>query len=110
MHLYLLTYISKNSTRLVGNNLYSPVLCKKKKKIFLNDSDGVVLNTTPIFEEPAIAAFKSWFVDKPVTSAGPFDYQIVKREKDSSPEAQEVHSSLDSALKSHGPHSVRPIN
>ncbi|PAV16814.1 UDP-Glycosyltransferase glycogen phosphorylase [Pyrrhoderma noxium] len=26
---------------------------------FFNDSDGVVLNTTPIFEEPAITAFKS---------------------------------------------------
>lgn len=73
---------------------------------FFNDSDGVVLNTTHLFEEPAITAFKSWFKDKPVISAGPFDFPLVKRVRDLSPGAQEVHSFLDSALKTHGPHSV----
>ncbi|KAH8110155.1 UDP-Glycosyltransferase/glycogen phosphorylase [Phellopilus nigrolimitatus] len=73
---------------------------------FFNECDGIVINSTPLFEKPAIEVIQKWFDERPVICPGPFNFPIIHNDKDNSPVALEVDSFLDAALKKHGANSV----
>lgn len=73
---------------------------------FFNESDGAVMNATPIFEGPAIETFKEWFGDRPIICPAPLDFPLIGRQKSDSPVAVAVEAFLDAALQKHGPNSV----
>ncbi|KAH8110135.1 UDP-Glycosyltransferase/glycogen phosphorylase [Phellopilus nigrolimitatus] len=94
---------------------YSPQICFFDRSVsflcapvhtFFKECDGIVINSTPLFEKPAIEAFQKWFGERLVICPGPFDFPIIHNDKDNSPVALEVDSFLDAALKKHGPNSV----
>lgn len=64
------------------------------------------MNSSPLFEGPALDAWQSWFGDRPVVGAGPVDYEIVDYSKDKSPDTLKIINFLDSALEKYGANSV----
>ena len=73
---------------------------------FFAECDGVVMNTTSQLEGPAIEAWKSWFKERPVISAGPTDFEIVDGVQEKSADTLEVTKFLDSMLEKYGSNSV----
>lgn len=71
-----------------------------------NECDGIIQNSTPLLERPALEAWQKWFGDRPVISAGPTDFEIVAHEEDRSPDTIKVIEFMDTALKKYGPNSV----
>ena len=71
------------------------------------ESDGIIMNSTPVLEKEALQAAEGWLVDKPIICPGPFDYPLISKPKsDSSPTKSEVENFLNTALEKHGPRSV----
>lgn len=86
---------------LPSDNLNNCVL-----KRFFSECDGVILNANADFEQPAIDAWKSWFIEKPVISPGPTEFPLTEFEKNPSSSNPEVTKFLDAALEKHGERSV----
>lgn len=66
----------------------------------------MILNANANFEQPAIDAWKSWFIEKPVISPGPTDFPLTEIEKKPTISNPEVTKFLDAALEEHGECSI----
>ena len=73
---------------------------------FFLECDGVVFNTTPLLEGPAIKAWNDWLGPRPIICPGPFDFPIHEQGLIQSSESSEVTAFLDAALEKYGPSSV----
>lgn len=70
------------------------------------ESDGVIMNTTSLFEGKSIETFQEWFGERPVISLGPLDFALFERQATVSLTGMEVEAFLDKAMENIGPNSV----
>ncbi|EJD00706.1 UDP-Glycosyltransferase/glycogen phosphorylase [Fomitiporia mediterranea MF3/22] len=77
---------------------------------FLRESDGVINNSSRIYERDAINKVQEWFGTRPVLAVGPLSPPTtsieIELEKSKSPITSDVENFLDCALNKYGPNSV----